>query len=235
MHTFLPPVFVASCSELAELLQRFAGLHQALHGASKLSGARAMQVIAACLAIGGCAELSARLPLQRGMMFRLTSALALVFGVGPAVMRHCASPASGASVELQHFLVECNDQLSAVIGVLMRAAREPEAMEAFVRTAGRPQAVLPWLLAISQALLAVPTDVRGDAPILQGGKRISRKGRGCTCPWPMLVNLHPSVPPSLLLSQPACSPKRHICLHSARRRVRPTVYQLCWCGICAAV
>lgn len=123
--------------------------------ASELSAAGAIQFGAACIAIAGCASLAGCLPQRKNDTFRLTSALALVFEVGPQVLRVCASMAPAQHSVVLH---ECNCQLVAVADVLRQAVPQPEAAAAFAKTAGRPQAVLPWLLAISRALLATPPE-----------------------------------------------------------------------------
>lgn len=147
--------------ELSALVQQLAGLGPTL-SAGSLIVASAAQFDAACMAIHGCAWLAGHL--QHNATFRLASSLAMVFGTGPAVL-HVRIAQVSASGEAALF--ECNRQLNTVLKTLQCAAhpkQQPEAAAAFVRTAGRPQAVLAWLLAISQALLAVPPETeKGEA------------------------------------------------------------------------
>ena len=146
------------CSSLAALLQQFGTLSRELLGAAASNPAAVgIQFDAACVTIQGCALLSNWLPLGHSDAFRLASSLELVFGAGMHFLQQdLTQPTNMAGL-----LVECKHQLAAVGTTLQRAAHpevQSEAVAAFARTAGRPQAVLPWLLTVSQALLAVPAD-----------------------------------------------------------------------------
>lgn len=138
------------------------------------------QFTAACVAMEGCALLASRLPQHANTTFRLASALALVFGAGPAFLRQCAVPWPGMGLDPAQFLIEANHQLGAAAAVLHCASaswHQPAAAEAFVRTAGRPQAVMPWLLAVSQAVLTLPADMQGTISSIRDGSRTSARGK----------------------------------------------------------
>ncbi|KAI7844407.1 hypothetical protein COHA_002001 [Chlorella ohadii] len=172
-HELSNPAEVSSA--LATLLQHFGALGRALLSAPELDATLETQFHAACVAIEGCAHLAGRLLLQHNDLFRLASTLTLVFVAGPALLQQCASsiatPAQCASV-----LIKCNHQLAAAASVLKTATnlhRQPEAGVAFFRTAGRPDAVLPWLAAVSQALLALPERLEDNDQQLLGGSGYS--------------------------------------------------------------
>lgn len=157
---------------VAGLLQQYGALNRLLLKTSGLSLTELTQLSAACVALQGCSQLAKRLPLRQDDMFRLGSALALVFGAGLASVRWQASLLPSRPKALVELLVNCNHQLAAAAKALQQAAhpqQQREAAAAFVRTAGRPQAVLPWLLAVSQALLAVPADIEGGMFDTWGG------------------------------------------------------------------
>ncbi len=160
--TLLPSVH--PCSVLAALSQHFGTLNRALLNASEPNKALGAQFFAACVALRGCAHLASRLPLRHNDLFRLASSLALVFGAGTTMLRQHGSNAADALAQPVSLLMQCSHQLAAAHAVLQQAADprcQPEAAAAFVRTVGRPDAVLPWLLAVSQTLLAVPEDLKG--------------------------------------------------------------------------
>lgn len=140
---------------MAALLQQVGAL-DCLLGAAELDVCLAAQFDAACLAIKGCSEISERLQLECSDVFRLGSSLSLVFRAG---LRFLHQPAWLDDTRTQLLTLQhVNCQLTAANAVLHRLADpnwQPEAAAAFVRTAGRPQAVLPWLLALSQVLLDV--------------------------------------------------------------------------------
>jgi len=167
---------------VAALLQQF-GLLDRLLGTAELDARLAVQFHAACSAIQGCARLLDRLPLQHSDAFRLCSALALVFGTGTRLLRRDSFTSDPQPATV---LKRLDSQLAAAAIVLHQAAnplRQPEAAAAFVRTAGRPQAALSWLLAVSQALLWVPVDL-GSArsePYAKGGKDMHASSRAS--PW----------------------------------------------------
>lgn len=147
-------------------LGTLSGLLGAAEGHSRLS----VQFGAACEAIQGCAQLSDWLQLTHDGAFRLASALALVFGTGPPFLHQSAPTAEACMAALQRLDV----QLETVGMVLTHAAHpqhQPQAAAAFVRTAGRPQAVLPWLRAASQTLLAAPVELWSELsePNARGG------------------------------------------------------------------
>ncbi|KAI7844406.1 hypothetical protein COHA_002000 [Chlorella ohadii] len=151
-------------STLATLLQHFGTLKSALRKTCTLSAALRTQFNAACVAIYGCAQLARRLPPRHNDSFRLASSLAVVFDAGPAALQQRASNAAGVPELFAVTVLECCYQLVAVSAVLKTATNlltQPEAAAAFVRTAGRPDAVLPWLGAVSQVLLAVPEELTG--------------------------------------------------------------------------
>ena len=164
-HRSLPNLlsFLYPCSALVTLLQQLGALNRDLPPVPQPNPALTGQFHAACVAIEGCGELAGRLPLRHNDLFRLASTLALVFGAGPAFLQQFASN-TAASTQRASLLIECGYQLAAASAALRQAAdpyRQPESAAAFVRTAGRPDAVLPWLLAVSQALLAVPQELAG--------------------------------------------------------------------------
>ncbi|KAI7844408.1 hypothetical protein COHA_002002 [Chlorella ohadii] len=161
-HALAEPAGIPSA--LAALLQRLGALNRALPTALELNGAAETQFNAACLAIEVCAQLASRLPLQHNDMFRLSSAVAVVFGTGPALLQRRTSAAAGAPTYLEQLFLACARQLAAASAALRQAVNmrlQPEATAAFVRTVGRAEAVLPWLAAVSQALLAVPSELQG--------------------------------------------------------------------------
>ena len=155
------PVPLIPCRALIALAQQLASLNGLLCTA-ELNSALAGQLRVACLAIASCALLSDRLPLQHTDAFRLGSSLATVFGAGLRLLRSRVAIAGASSAQLAAMLHEADRQLGAVSCMADRIAnpqQQPEAAAAFVKTVGRTQAVLPWLSAVSQALLAVPPDM----------------------------------------------------------------------------
>lgn len=152
------------CSHSAALLQRLSVFNRQLLIAPDVgSGVASVSFAAACLAIHGCAELSDHLPFQRSDAFRLASTLEVVFGAGLRLLRHHASTPAGSDTELADRVMDWERQLRVASQVLRRTdpRDQPDAAAAFARTTGRPQAVLPWLLAVSQALLSLPPDLEG--------------------------------------------------------------------------
>lgn len=132
--------------------------------ATTLNTTLALQFGAACFAIYGCAQLSRRLQLQQGDAFRLASSLEIVFGAGIGILQERVTAAATHPTGLAALLQELNRQLgaaNAALGCAANPQRQPAAAAAFFRTAGRPQAVLPWMLAVSQALLVLPATFRG--------------------------------------------------------------------------
>lgn len=111
------------------------------------------------MAIHGCALLSGRLPLGHNDAFRLASTLAFLIGTGLHFLRLTAASGFDAEARQTVTLHILSRQLVAASSVVQRAVdpqRQPQAAAAFVRTAGRPEAVVPWLLDLGQALLALP-------------------------------------------------------------------------------
>ena len=164
---------------MASLLQQLAGLSRPLSAAG-FSSTVTIQFTAASATVRSCALLAERLPLQHNDLFRLASALAVVFEFGPVPLRYYTARLS--AIDPRVLWIECNHQLAAASQVLQQAAnpeQQPEAAAAFVRTAGRPQAVLPWLAALSQALLALPTDPRRGG-VGRGGDRAQAGSQQCT-------------------------------------------------------
>ena len=157
------------CSAMAALLQQMVSLDRKMASAAGNATCMTAQFSAACVAIRGCAQLSDRLPLGPNDLFRLGSSLALIFGTGPTVLRH-VSGSPEPHVALAQLLT-CSQQLVAAGEVLQRAAQpqQTEAAAAFCKTAGRPQTVLPWLLEVSQMLLAVPERLRSAGSQLNLG------------------------------------------------------------------
>lgn len=150
---------MAACSSLLALVQQFGTLNRKLLGAASSNPATlATQLNAACNAIQGCALLSNKLRLGRSDSFRLASSLELVFGAGLHLLNRRRVQNLSVPLNMVGLLVECNHQLAAVGRVLQHTRRQPDAAAAFMRTAGRPQSVLPWLLAVNDALLALPPD-----------------------------------------------------------------------------
>ena len=151
------------CSLVAGLLQQYGPLNRLLSSETAFNAAHMSQFLAACVASHGCACLADRLPPSQNNIFRLASSLELVFGAGLAALRclRTSLTASSCSGWLELLLV-CTHQLTAAANVLQRTAhplRQPEAAAAFVRTVGRPEAMLPWLAAVTEALLSVPADM----------------------------------------------------------------------------
>lgn len=101
------------CSALAALLQHFGALHRALLSVSKLNAVVKTQFDAACMAIDGCAQLARRLALRRDDTVRLGSALALVFGAGPAFLQPHTSNTADPSKQFASLMLDSGHQLAA--------------------------------------------------------------------------------------------------------------------------
>lgn len=104
-----------------------------------------------------------RLALQRGDAFKISGALALVFSTGLALLQ-AALGMKDPVLRQARLLQQLATQLPLVSCVLLVAVHpqhQAAAAAAFARTVGRPQAVLPWLLAVSQGLMHLrPTSGR---------------------------------------------------------------------------
>lgn len=200
----LSPLF----SAVASLLQQLAGLSRTLSAAG-FSSAVAVQFAAASATIRSCALLVERLPLQHSDIFRLASALAVVFEFGPVPLRYYTANLS--AMDWRVLWIECHHQLAAASKVLQQAAhpeQQPEAAAAFVRTAGRPQAVLPWLAALGLALLALPTEPR------RGG--VGRGGDRAGQPAMRLIAVSRN---GWVDSCSVCHPCIFMCVHAVRHAV----------------
>lgn len=213
----LLPASQPSRRAVAGLLQQYGPLNSLLLNSPGFSSSELAQLMAACIALQG-SQLADRLPLQQNDAFRLGSALALVFGAGLASLRWQATSAAADHTALLDMLLNCSHQLAAAAKALQCAAhpkRQPQAAAAFVRTAGRPDAVLPWLLAASQALLAVPPDVEGTVCDKVNGTRAPAKGgqraaAGSVTQWFLAaVGLQGWIFPLMVSSGPCTI--RHVC------------------------
>ena len=162
---------------MAALLHQFVPL-SGLLSAAELDPSLSLQFSAACVAIQGCALLSGSLPPEHSGASSLGSALALVFGAGALVL-HQPAPTANASEQLMEVGRRLTRQLAAASMVLIRVVNPRQQLEvaaAFFTTAGRPQAVQPWLSAVSQALLRV----LADPTSARGGAQITKPGMECT-------------------------------------------------------
>lgn len=133
-----------------------------------------LQMLAACMAIGGCCALVAswRLPLQRQDVTAFLAPLPLLLGSGAAVLAWqlwpgqlmqalCARILPGLQPPAAHKVLNAQMQLERVADLLCgtySALTAQEAAAATAAAAGPPQRVLRWLLAISQALLELPSE-----------------------------------------------------------------------------
>lgn len=138
---------------MVAVAERLAAMDGLLRGT--FDGAAVLQFLAGCKVIEGLGLLCQGLALQRGDAFKIAGALALVFGTGLAGLQsvlRADDPVWRQARLLQEFGV----QLPAISWVLLTVVdpqHQARAAAAFARTVGRPQAVLPWLLAVSQGLV----------------------------------------------------------------------------------
>lgn len=140
---------------------------------------QSMQLLAACIAIGGCCTLAAccQLPLKRRYATHFLAPLALLLGSGPFVLPRqpgqlmrvfFAVIAPGEQPVAAYRLLHFQMQLEAVAAMLHCAPTQLSPQEknaAIAEAAGAPQRVLHWLLSASQALQQALHTVLPEQPI----------------------------------------------------------------------
>lgn len=130
------------------------------------------QVLPGCSVLSSCVALARRmLYLSAPTALKLGAAASLVFGPGQAALRGSmalatADPADPAAVGGLFALTSV--QMAAVMGLvseLLDPNHQPHAAAAFASSTARPPALLPWLMAVSQAIpLATRWPFQGGLP-----------------------------------------------------------------------
>ena len=127
-----------------------------------------LQVAAACISAAGCGSVSTELGLQGGAALRVAAAARVVLVAGRAALetstergrqRATAAPTAAQVQGLTSL------QLTAMTSLLdlMDLMEQPNARAAFANSTAAPQAFLPWLSAVGDALLLCPAPLPGVA------------------------------------------------------------------------
>lgn len=159
---------------MVDAAQRLGALDRLLHGAS--DAAALQQYLAGCRVLESLGSQCQGLALERGDAFKIAGALALAFGSGLALLQE-ALRVGDPTMRRARLLQQLTADLPAVASVLLTVVHpqhQAAAAAAFVRTVGRPQAVLPWLLAVSRGLMQLHSSTNGECNQGMLGSR-------CTC------------------------------------------------------
>lgn len=156
---------VRGCSELTTLAQQLASIAPALAAAVAVCapGGPPLQLSAATVAATACGLIAFTLPLRGADALRIASAARVVLVAGRAALetgtvRFRHNDAFSAQLQASAGL-----QLAAMDSLmdLMSSAEHPTAAAAFARSTAAPEAFMPWLTAVNDALLLSPTSWQG--------------------------------------------------------------------------
>ena len=162
---------MCACSELAMLAQRLASIAPALAAAVAADPCDSpawSQVAAACISAAGCGSVSTELGLQGGAALRVAAAARVVLVAGRAALETSTergrqrATAAPTAAQVQGIT---SLQLTAMTSLLhlMDLIEQPNARAAFANSTAAPQAFLPWLSAVGDALLLCPAPLPGVA------------------------------------------------------------------------
>ena len=138
------------------------------------------RISAACGALAACACIGRSVGLPRSDTFRLAAATRVVFGAGAAVLRGYLQPSTMSPGTQTAAFQLASRQVMAVHTLMTRHLQphvQPDLAAVFARTAGQPAAILPWIAAISEAILASPPAHDGAAASGAGMHAC------CSCCW----------------------------------------------------
>jgi hypothetical protein len=164
---------VCVCSELATLAQRLASIAPALAAAAAVAADACaspawLQVSAACISAAGCGSVSTKLRLQGSAALLIAAAAQVVLVAGRTALVTSTervrqqAPAAPAAAQVQATALL---QLTAMTSflTLMDLVEQPNVKAAFANSTAAPQAFLPWLSAVGDALLLCPAPLPGVA------------------------------------------------------------------------
>ena len=157
------------CSKLAAVSQALTKLDPALAAAvapppsGSSDPATEFAFSQACVsfkAVGACAQMAAASQLDSSDAFRVAAGARIIFNAGTAALRlrlwHARRQATQA--ELAMLADTSHDILLAAESCLGLLTDTPAALAAFASTAAQPGVAVPWLAAVSEALLTIPLE-----------------------------------------------------------------------------
>ena len=118
-----------------------------------------MQADAACRALDASARLALRVGLAGSDAFRVAAGARIVFGAGCKTLRGCMAlcrQQAGRACGDVRIAATAHIQMWAAFRCILRLGAQPAALAAFAASAALPGAAVPWLAAVSEALLLQP-------------------------------------------------------------------------------